>query len=367
MFEELYEDFDYKRALGERQINKERVDEVLALEERRVQIGKYEHDLANFFLMDLISKSHFEQTLDAAPYLNDAPFKTDPPVFEYEVSLIPGVGPAMMQKYIELAGQQGDTHDSFWLSFLDHYDITVVTVPPESSFEPTSLLCFGYEGMDHQLLGVIAADSVMNLPSDLRRIFDYGLAKPMSGRVSGDKMFISLDSITLAGIDIEHENPYRSLNSHEHILEVLEDFHNSHWIDYEKQLRPRSWGDEKSPATQIPKHLLEPLREYLESDEDTFSFSEEENSYLCPMGYRLHLAELEDKVYAYMPGVLGEPIGPFLGEGGELLLKNLRDLPGSAIAKPTSYEIYLYPEDARLVVYSGRKSPRKIQGPERVY
>lgn len=84
------------------------------------------------------------------------------------------------------------------------------------------------------------------------------------------------------------------------------------------------------------------------------------------MGHGLYLAEFENQVFGYLD-TLNEPLGPFLGEGGEAILKNLRDLPGNAIARATSYEIYLSPSDPKLVVYSGRKSPRKIPGAETVY
>lgn len=365
MFEEAYADFNYEKALSERTENRLEIEQALNSGEDRLPIGQYHREIQSFFLEDLIPSTKIDDALSFAPFLTTPlVHKLDP--FLYEVSLVPVQGALILNKYIERLAYETTTSSSGELFFGREEPLIVVAMPPDSVFGDNSLLCFGSEAMEYQFFGVIATDGELNVAKDLRNTFDYGLARPMSGRFSDGRLFVELDTVTLAGMDVENENPYREFMSHEAIMGCIEDLNNSNWGDYEKTLRPKTLGDPKSPSVPLPHDILDELRGLCSNKEDWFAFIEEEDSYVSHMGYGLYLAEFENQAFAYLDGI-DKPIGPFLGEAGEAILKNLRDLPGNAIARATSYEVYLNPADPKLVVYSGRKSPRKIPGAQRVY
>lgn len=365
MFEEFYSDFNYEKAIAQRAENKRLIHEALNNGEDRLAIGRYHHDIHSFFLEDLIPGSKIEEAVSFAPFLT-TPYEHELDPFTYEVSLVPVQGSLVLSKYIERLAYEAKQNTKGELFFGLEEPLLVVAMPPDSVFGENSLLCFGSESMEYQFFGVIATDEELNVAKDLRRTFDYGLARPMGGRFSDGRLFIELDTVTLAGIDIEHENPYREFISHEAIMGSIEDFRNSNWVDYEKTLRPKTLGDPKSPSAPIPLDVLEDMRSFCSNEQDWFAFIEEEDSYVSHMGYGLYLAEFENQAFAYFDGI-DQPIGPFLGDEGDAILKNLRDLPGNAIARATSYEVYLNPSNPKLVVYSGRKSPRRIPGAQRVY
>jgi len=365
MFEEAYEQFDFEKALAQRAENRLFIKATLDSDEDRIPIGKYHWDIKSFFLENLLPKSKIEDAVNFAPFLS-TPFPHELDPFSYEVTLIPEQGALMLDKYIErlFSGTKNSPTGDLFFGFEE--PIFVVAMPPDSVFGEHNLLCFGSESMEYQCLGVIAADEELNVAKDVRNTFDYGLARPMAGTFSNGRLFVEIDTVTIAGIDVEHENPYRDFMDHEAIMGCIEDLNNSHWGDFEKTLRPRTLGDPKSPSVPLPVDVLDELRSFCAANDYWYSFIEEEDSYLSHMGYGLYLAEFENQVFGYL-GPVNQPLGPFEGEGGESLLKNLRDLPGNAIARATSYEICLDPSDPKLTVYSGRKSPRKIAGAQRVY
>jgi hypothetical protein len=271
MFEEFYSEFNYEKALAQRAENKRLIDEALSSGEDRLPIGRYHQDIHSFFLEDLIPGTKIDDAVSFAPFLT-MPYVHELDPFIYEVSLVSVQGSLLLSKYIDRLASEPNQSSTGDLFFGLEEPLLVVAMPPDSVFGENSLLCFGSESMEYQFFGVIATDDVLNVAKDLRNTFDYGLARPMDGRFSDGRLFVSLDTVTLAGIDIEHENPYREFISHEAIMGSLEDFKNSNWVDYEKTLRSRTLGDPKSPAVPLPARLLDKLRSFCADHEDWYSF-----------------------------------------------------------------------------------------------